>query len=76
MGHRPGFLGSPGCRPRPAAPQRRAVGNQRGATRGGRGSRGARRYRLAPDGIDDGAPGQPDEPDDDEGAVPRVDPGQ
>ena len=40
------------------------------------GPRRARRDRLAAGRLDDRAPGQPDEPDDDEGPVPRADPGR
>ena len=36
LGHRPHLLGGPGRRPRPAAPQRRAVGDGRGAAGRGR----------------------------------------
>ena len=56
--------------------QRRAVGDRRGAAGRGQGPRRARRDRLAAGGLDDRAPGQPDEPDDDEGPVPRADPGR
>ena len=38
--------------------------------------RRARRHGLAAEGLDDRAPRQPHEPDDDEGPVPRVDPGR
>ena len=76
LGHRPRLLGGPGRRPRPAAPQRRAVGDGRGAAGRGQGPRRARRDRLAAGGLDDRAPGQPHEPDDDEGPVPRADPGR
>ena len=40
------------------------------------GPRRARRDRLAAEGLDDRPPGQPDQPDDDEGPVPRADPGR
>ena len=47
LGHRPRLLGGPGRRPRPAARERRAVGDGRGAAGRGRGPRRARRDRLA-----------------------------
>ena len=76
LGHRPHLLGGPGRRPRPAARATPCAGRRRGAAGRGQGPRRARRDRLAAGGLDDRAPGQPDEPDDDEGPVPRADPGR